>query len=90
MGVSSEVTDLVAPDSTDLLSTHQSYIESGTYAMLVSRHELSEPELLDVVQSRQGEPRYDDRKFLEALHYFTLHTINWRALPCEFGKWNSV
>jgi len=49
--------------------------------MLVSRHELSEPELFDVVQSRQGKPGYDDRKFLEALHYFTLHTINWRALP---------
>jgi len=30
------------------------------------------------------------RKFLEALHYFTVHNITWRALPAEFGNWNSV
>ena len=24
------------------------------------------------------------------LHYFTLHNITWRALPPEFGPWNSV
>src|ERR1700680_4777859 len=32
----------------------------------------------------------DDRKFLEALHFFTVHNITWRALPAEFGNWNSV
>jgi transposase len=32
----------------------------------------------------------DDRKFLEALHYFTVHNITWRALPAEFGSWNSI
>src|SRR5262249_22203135 len=32
----------------------------------------------------------DDRKFLEAVHYFTVHSITWRALPREYGKWNSV
>ena len=41
-------------------------------------------------KSRRGEPGHDDRKFLEALHYFTLHSIAWRALPLEFGNWNSV
>jgi transposase len=41
-------------------------------------------------RSRRGEPGRDDRKFLEALHYFTVHNITWRALPTEFGKWNSV
>lgn len=41
-------------------------------------------------QSRRGEPGHDDRKFLEALHYFTVHNITWRALPAEFGNWNSV
>ena len=30
------------------------------------------------------------RKFLEALHYFAVHNITWRALPAEFGAWNSV
>ena len=42
-----------------------------------------------VAQSSRGEPRLDDRKLLEALHYFTVHSITWRALPSEYGKWNS-
>ena len=41
-------------------------------------------------QSRRGEPGRDDRKFLEAIFYFTVHNITWRALPAEFGNWNSV
>ena len=41
-------------------------------------------------RSRRGGRGRDDRKFLEALHYFTVHNITWRALPREFGKWNSV
>jgi hypothetical protein len=40
MGVSSDVAGMVAPDSTDLVSTPESYIESEAYAMPVSRHEL--------------------------------------------------
>ena len=32
----------------------------------------------------------NDRLFLEALHYFSVHNINWRALPERYGKWNSV
>jgi transposase len=47
-------------------------------------------EVFDVSQTRSGEPGHDDRKFLEAVHYFTVHNITWRALPAEFGKWNSV
>src|SRR5919205_1451913 len=39
---------------------------------------------------RRGDKGRDDRKFLEALHYFTVHNITWRALPAEFGDWNSV
>ncbi|MDX7951244.1 transposase [Lichenihabitans sp. Uapishka_5] len=42
------------------------------------------------VRSRRGDKGRDDRKFLEAMHYFTLNTIAWRALPREFGPWNSV
>jgi transposase len=41
-------------------------------------------------RSRRGDKGRDDRKFLEALHYFTVHNITWRALPEEFGKWNSI
>ncbi len=41
-------------------------------------------------RSRRGDKGRNDRRFLEALHYFTLHNINWRALPAEFGNWNSV
>ena len=40
--------------------------------------------------SRRGDKGRDDRKFLEALHYFTVHNITWRALPARFGHWNSV
>jgi transposase len=32
----------------------------------------------------------DDRRFLEALHFFTVESVRWRALPERFGPWNSV
>jgi transposase len=41
-------------------------------------------------RSRRGDNGRDDRKFLEALQYFAVHNITWRALPREFGHWNSV
>jgi transposase len=47
-------------------------------------------EVFDAVQSSRGEPGHDDREFLEAIHYFTVHSVTWRALPTEFGNWNSV
>lgn len=47
-------------------------------------------EVFDAVESRRGEPGHDDRKFLQAIHYFTVHNITWRALPAEYGPWNSV
>ena len=47
-------------------------------------------EVFDAAQSSRGEPGHDDRKFLEAIHYFSVHNITWRALPREYGKWNSV
>jgi transposase len=39
---------------------------------------------------RRGRKAEDDRAFLEALHFFTVETIRWRALPERFGPWNSV
>src|SRR3954454_22334765 len=42
------------------------------------------------VRSRRGSKGRNDRRFLEAVHYFTLHNITWRALPAECGNWNSV
>ena len=47
-------------------------------------------DVFDAAQSRRGEPGHDDRKFLEALHFFTVHNLTWRALPAEYGNWNSV
>jgi transposase len=47
-------------------------------------------ELFRAARSRRGDKGRDDRKFLEALHYFSVHNITWRALPKEFGNWNSV
>ncbi len=41
-------------------------------------------------RSRRGAKGRNDRSFLEALHYFSVHNVTWRALPAEFGKWNSV
>ena len=42
------------------------------------------------MRSRRGDKGRDDRKFLEALHYLTVHNITWRALPAQFGHWNSI
>jgi len=39
---------------------------------------------------RRGAKGRNDRLFLEAVHYFSVHNISWRALPERFGKWNSV
>ena len=41
------------------------------------------------VRSRRGDKGRNDLKFLEAMHYFTLNNVSWRALPAEFGPWNS-
>ena len=46
--------------------------------------------VFEASRPRRGDKGRDDRKFLEALHYFTVHNITWRALPREFGHWNSV
>ena len=49
--------------------------------------------VLDIFRSvcpRRGEKGRNDRRFLEALHYFTVHNISRRALPSEFGHWISV
>jgi transposase len=39
---------------------------------------------------RRGDKAKNNRRFLEALVYFTVHNVTWRALPAEFGNWNSV
>ncbi len=39
---------------------------------------------------RRGAKAKDDRLFLEALHFFAVHNITWRALPERFGPWNTV
>jgi transposase len=47
-------------------------------------------DLFRACRSRRGAKGRDDRRFLEALHYFAVHNITWRALPAESGPWNSV
>ena len=39
---------------------------------------------------RRGRKAADDRRFLEALHFFMVENVRWRALPKEYGHWNSV
>jgi transposase len=47
-------------------------------------------EVLRACLPARGAKGRDDRLFLEALHFFAVHNISWRALPERFGKWNSV
>src|ERR671913_406748 len=47
-------------------------------------------EIFRACRSRRGDKGRDDRRFLEAIHYFAVHNITWRALPATFGKWNSL
>ena len=47
-------------------------------------------EVFRACRSRRGAKGRNDRIFLEALHYFAVHNITWRALPEAFGNWNSV
>lgn len=37
----------------------------------------------------RGAKAKDDRLFLEALHFFAVHNITWRALPERYGRWSS-
>ena len=39
---------------------------------------------------RRGREAADDRLFLEAMHFFTVENVRWRALLERFGHWNSV
>src|SRR4029079_639828 len=39
---------------------------------------------------RRGRKAEDDRRFLEALHFFNVENLRWRALPERFGHWNSI
>ena len=47
-------------------------------------------QVFQAVRSRRGDKGRDERKFLEALHYFSVDNITWRALPAQFGHWNSI
>jgi transposase len=47
-------------------------------------------EVFRTARSRRGDKGRDDRRCLEALHYFTVHNITWRALPAKFGNWHSI
>lgn len=46
--------------------------------------------VFEATRSRRGDKGRNDRRFLEALHYFVVHNITWRALPAEYGRWNSI
>src|SRR6516165_9342020 len=46
--------------------------------------------VFEASRSRRGDKGRDDRRFLEALQYFVVHNITWRALPEKFRHWNSV
>jgi transposase len=39
---------------------------------------------------RAGHKAADDRLFLEAMHFFAMENVRWRALLERFGHWHSV
>jgi hypothetical protein len=41
--------------------------------------------VFEASRSSRGDKGRDDRKFLEAQHYFVVHNITWRALLSQFG-----
>ncbi len=47
-------------------------------------------EVFRACRLRRGAKGRDDRRFLEAIHFFAVHNVTWRALPEAFGNWNSV
>ena len=47
-------------------------------------------EVFRACRSRRGAKGQDDRRFFEAIHYFAIHNVTWRALPEAFGNWNSI
>lgn len=47
-------------------------------------------EVFDAVRSRRGQPGHNDRRFLEAVHFFTVHSITWRALATKTRRWSEV
>ena len=47
-------------------------------------------EVFCACRSRRGAKGRDDRRFLEAIHFFAVHNVTWRALPEAFGNWNSI
>ena len=47
-------------------------------------------DVFDAAQWNRGEPRHDNRTFLESRHSFAVDSITWRARPSEFGIWNSA
>jgi transposase len=46
--------------------------------------------VFEASRPRRDDKGRDDRTFLEALQYFVVHNITWRALPERFWHWNSV
>ena len=46
--------------------------------------------LFRAARAGRGDKGRDDRRFLEALHFFSVHNTTWRALPAAYGNWNSV
>ncbi len=55
--------------------------EPGTLTGMTGRDWSVVLQVLDTAESSPWESGYDVREFLEAIHYFTVHSITWRALP---------
>jgi transposase len=64
--------------------------EAGMLTKMTDADWITVLKVFEASRSRRSDKGRDDKKFLSALHYFAVHNITWRALPAEFGNWNSV
>lgn len=44
----------------------------------------------DILPVQRGNVRIDNFKFMQALVYIAENGCKWRALPTEFGNWNTI
>ena len=72
-----------------LIAGRQKWIDSMLTGMTEADWEIA----VEVVRGclpRRGDKGRDDRRIREALHVFIVQNVTWRALPAEYGRWNTI
>jgi hypothetical protein len=66
------------------------HVKAALSAMMTEADWAHTLEVFRTCLPRRGRKAANDRLFLEAMHFFTVENVRWRALPERFGPWNSV